>query len=68
MSTTKLPGHQLRALAVEASVHPSTFAKAVRGEHVTPMPMSRIRATLERHGMADLLAGPRATNTTVAAG
>lgn len=51
-----LPGHQLREIAVSASVHPRTLSRALRGERISPMPLSRIRAALRRRGLEHLLA------------
>lgn len=50
-----LPGHRRRELAVEASCHPTTFQNALKGLPVMPLPLSRIVATLTRHGLLHLL-------------
>lgn len=50
-----LPGHRRRELSVEASCHPATFQKALKGLPVMPLPLSRIVATLTRHGLLHLL-------------
>lgn len=56
MSTNRpLHGHELRRIACEASVHPTTLARALRGCRVAPLPLSRILAALQRQGLAHLL-------------
>ncbi|MBK9129444.1 MAG: hypothetical protein IPM13_16870 [Phycisphaerales bacterium] len=55
MNKNPLPGHQLRALACAASVHPRTFARYLKGERISPLPASRIAAVLRRRSLEHLL-------------
>ena len=54
-----LQAHQLRALAVAASVDPRTVALFVRGQLQEGAAYNRIRSAFEAHGLPIAVALPR---------
>lgn len=50
-STTPVPTHELRSLAVAASADPRTVARALRGEPVRGLAGERVARVLRERGL-----------------
>ena len=53
--TSKLPGHTVRKISVDASVHPDTITRYLEDKPVRPAIQDRIENALKAQGLASAI-------------